>query len=261
MVWPRFQGSNFYNIAYIYIYDFHWTFAGCVGWKAMFKCKVPGFVSTDHGSNFPGIPFCFPSYNTISSFDTSGHNSLHPSIHSNRMGIAPGQWTILLSSMFSFIYALLVFTLSFLQGLFGLYYLTKYLFLFFFLLCFNVFLFSICWCFVWFIRLHKLVNQWLNELDIGDQWGHLLVAMKESWACFCSPQLHSWLSSDLFQNSNHECSSNKHSAEVYRFPVFLVESWRIAPPAIKSKCIPSNSFTNLNISSMFHPIISSGETI
>ncbi len=174
------------------------------------------------------------------------------------LAFIPTGWGLLLVSKPSYyLPCFLLFTLFWSSP----YLFYKYLFLFFFLLCFNVFLFSICWCFVWFIRLHKLVNHWLNELDIGDQWGHLLVAMKEWWACFCSPQLHSWLGYHLFQNSKHECSSNRHSAEVYRFPVFLVESWRIAPPAIKSKCIPSNSFTNLNISSMFHPIISSGETI
>lgn len=87
-------------------------------------------------------------------------------------------------------------------------------------------------------RSHRPASLWLWELEFGNQSGHLLVVMNYSWAWFYSSQLPSWLGSHLFQNSKQECSSTKHSAEVYRFLVFLVDRERTTPPTTKTKSIP-----------------------
>lgn len=97
-------------------------------------------------------------------------------------------------------------------------------------------LFPIC-----FSRLHKLWSLLFTELDSGDQLGHLLVATRLLWVCFCSPQLRSLLGFLLCQNSRLVCSSTKHSAEVYRSLVFLAGSGRIVPLVTRSKMSDSES--------------------
>lgn len=100
-------------------------------------------------------------------------------------------------------------------------------------------------------RLHKPASPLLHELGSGDQFEHLLVATRLSWACFYSLQLHFWHGSHLFLSSKPECYSTKLSAEVCRSLVFLVGRGRIGLLATKSKLNDGN-VSNLAMDYCWH---------
>lgn len=108
---------------------------------------------------------------------------------------------------------------------------------------FLLFLFLLDWT-----RLRKLVSLLFKNLDFGVQFGRLLVVTRLSWVCFCSLQLHSWPGFLLFLNFRPVCSLTKHSAEVYRFLVFLGDNRRIVHHATRSDLTESKIFVCANFS-------------
>lgn len=94
----------------------------------------------------------------------------------------------------------------------------------------------------------KLVSLLFKNLGFGVRFGRLLVVTRLSWVCFCSLLLHSWPGFPLFQNFRPVCSLTKHSAEVYRFPVFLEDNGRIVHRATRSNLTESKIIVCANFS-------------